>query len=155
MKWFDPLAHSRLMKPHLMWIWRYWGCSCLFWMLLSWLWQESQAHHFLAHPGLSFMSSSVFSPPPGRFLSCWLLSSTLPGEHQGWEFIKSLDVAAACVNEVLLEALLNFLATFCSFCTWKTASYLTSSAIFSYPSFPLQCFPTLCSALFFRPLILL
>lgn len=82
---------------------------------------------------LSITSSSISSPPHGRLLSFQLLTSTLPGEHQGWEFIKSfLEVSAAFVNKSLLAGLLNFSLTSCSFCIWKISSYLTSSIFFSY-----------------------
>lgn len=82
-------------------------------------------------PWLSITSSIISSPLHGRFLSVQLLSSTLPGEHQGWEFIKSFwEASAAFVNKLLLAGLLNFSLTSRSFCIWKISTYLTSSSVF-------------------------
>lgn len=95
---------------------------------------------------VNMISSSISSPPPGTFLSLWCLTSTFPGGHWGWEFIKSLqEMSAPFVNKLLFEALLNFSATSHSFCAWKISSSLTFSAIFFSPfSFALQSSPASC-----------
>ena len=105
---------------------------------------------------VSVISSCISSPPRGRFLSFWHLTSTLPGEHRGWEFVKTpWETAAAFVSKFLLEAPLNFSVTSCSFCAWKISSSFTFPAIsFSPFSFALQSSPTWCSASFYDLLIL-
>lgn len=84
---------------------------------------------------VSKISSSISSPPRGRFLSRWCLTSTLPGEHWGWELIKS--------EKCLLLLSINCFLKSCWIFQWplvplvpeKISSFLTFSSVFSPFSF--------------------
>lgn len=103
---------------------------------------------------VSKISSSISSPPRSRFLSRWCLTSTLPGEHWGWELIKS--------EKCLLLLSINCFLKSCWIFQWplvplvpeKISSFLTFSSVFSPFSFALQPSPTLHSVLLFDLLIL-